>query len=143
SSTPYRFSRLFPKRRVMNARAAFAEGRRVVNQNKALWLLFLVCNWAFASLLILPVFGLFSDTLGHSLYGERLFKELDPQWIAELSYNYRGIPTLITPLLIAAAVLYLLLNTFLAGGVLNVFNASDQRFSLPRFFGGGGKYFPR
>jgi hypothetical protein len=122
---------------------AFKEGVRLVNRNKRMWLLFLLVNLLFASVLVLPVFNLLSDLLSHSLYAEATFKDLDVQMVAEFLYQYQGFPTAWLPLLVAGIVLYLVASTFMAGGVLEVFHSEDARFSLSKFLSGCGKYFPR
>ncbi len=97
------------------------------------------CNLAAAIVVIAPVVLYISVVLGHSLESDRLFTNFDLSWAAEIIRD-GGMAAGWTVGAVAGitALLYLPLNTFLAGGALAV--AIDGRKS---FFGSGARYLPR
>ncbi len=98
-----------------------------------------LCNLAAAVVVVAPALMFISSVLGHSLESERLFSNFDVSWAAETIRN-GGTPAGWTMASVAAitALLYLPLNTFLAGGAIAL--AIDGRQS---FFGSGARYLPR
>lgn len=127
----------------MNIMTVFKQGAGAVNRNKKLWLWLWLTNLLFSLLLVLPVYGLASNLWGHSLYAVDLAKKFDLQILVEFLYQNQFFPTMIMALWLAGSLLYMVLTTFLLGGVLEIFVDESRPFTSSRFFGGCGRYFPR
>jgi hypothetical protein len=113
-------------------------GATVVTRAWRVWLLLWALTLAFAAVLVLPAAAILHADLGHSLYAARMFGNFDPQWTAEFLFKTGNVPLITVPPLAAALVLaYLLLTTFLNGGVLAVFTQSSA------FWPGCGRNFWR
>jgi hypothetical protein len=117
---------------------ALREGLHQTLQFRKLIALFYVVNLLAAVVVVAPVVLLIAGSLGHSLESDRLLLNLDPSWIVETLYHFQFWPLNSTAVAFALVGLaFLLLNTFLAGGVLAVFHREqDALFSAcARYFG--------
>jgi hypothetical protein len=113
-------------------------GATAVTRAWRVWLLLWALTLAFAAVLVLPAAAILHADLGHSLYAARMFGNFDPQWMAEFLFKTgNGLLITVPPLAAALALAYLLLMTFLNGGVLAVFTQSSA------FWPGCGRNFWR
>jgi hypothetical protein len=113
-------------------------------------LLLLVANNLFTLPLVVPIFWLVALTTGRTLTADRMFaSNLDFRWIIDLINNQMpGFSLESTGIQIGLsialmALIYLLLNTFFAGGIIEVFAADYGHFTMRRFWAGCGAYFWR
>jgi hypothetical protein len=113
-------------------------------------LLLLVANNLFALPLAVPIFWLVALTTGKTLTADRMFaSNLDIRWIIDLINNQMpGFSLESTGIQIGLSIavmgfIYLLLNTFFAGGIIEVFAADYGHFTMRRFWAGCGAYFWR
>ena len=119
--------------------------RASASQKMILWLLGF--NILSALPLIVPVFLLLQNTTSNRLAAERMFADkLDVTWLIDLINEQMKSGSLIemaihTGLqLYVVGVLYLLLNLFFAGGILEVLTSEDRRFTLRKFWAWCGAY---
>lgn len=117
-----------------------------LNATKRYWrmlLLLFVINFAAALLLTMPLRGFLNETIGNRLAADEIAFNLNFDYIADLLVNYLEAlkSSYSSPFIVTAVVLYLVLSTFLAGGVLGSFNAPEEKFSLRSFFAYCGSYF--
>lgn len=131
-------------------------------------LLVYLINLAFSILLAVPLFRSLQDSFGDSLVSEQMAKGFDYLWWEEFRDKAQGLEKTFSPdifgkgallsnlealiqfrflswppALLVLGFLYLVIHTFLAGGILTVYTEKTPRFNLQIFFGGGGTYFPR
>jgi hypothetical protein len=112
--------------------------RAAANAKKVLFVYYAVNLFA-AAVVIAPVAMILRTLLGRSLESERLFRNFDPEWLMETLLEFHVTPG--TGLLAAAllvGVLYLLTNTFLAGGAIATLHRPGESF-----FAACARYFPR
>jgi hypothetical protein len=82
---------------------------------------------------------LLTTLLGHSLESERLFTNFDPEWLMETGLQFDFTPAAgLIPIALSVAFLYLLANTFLAGGAIAMLHRRGESF-----FAACARYFPR
>jgi hypothetical protein len=122
---------------MMTANRAMIEGARQVFRLRKLIIFFYILNLVAAAVAVAPAIGLIHRRLAHSLESERLFTNIDPAWIVETLAHFQWWPVAgigITAALVA--ILFFLLNTFLAGGALAMFHHEEQPFfsSCARYF---------
>jgi hypothetical protein len=120
------------------------------NRSFSLLILLLVANLLFAVPIVTPLFSLFLQTTARTLGAQRMFADkLDAVWFIDLINNRFPDASLLTAsaatlsLLSLLGGLYLLLNLFLAGGILESFAAGERRFSARSFWAGCGVHFWR
>lgn len=131
-------------------------------------ILLLVINLAFSMILAVPMYHSLKDSFGNSLVGERMAEGFDYLWWEEYRDEAQGLEKTFTPSIIGKGailnnlegliqlrifdlpsiilifgLLYLILHTFLAGGILSLFRKGDTKFSLRDFFQGAGSHFFR
>jgi hypothetical protein len=113
-------------------------------------LLLLVANNLFTLPLVVPIFWLVALTTGRTLTADRMFAgKLDIRWTIDLINNQMpGFSLESTGIQIALSIavmglIYLLLNTFFAGGIIEVFAVDYGHFTMRRFWAGCGAYFWR
>ena len=113
-------------------------------------LLLLLANILFSIPLALLVFVLITQTAGGTLMVQRLYDDkLDPLWLIDvINEQFAGASPgtfafQVTGMLVVTGTVYLLVNTLLAGGIIEVFASTDRRFTMRRFWGGCGGYFWR
>ena len=134
---------------------------------KMVTLLFLI-NLIFSLLAAVPMYTMLKDSFGKSEAGDKMVKSFDYLWWEEFRDESKGIAVTFTPSIISKGtllnnlenfvgmrflslpsqllvlgILYIILHTFLAGGILSVFNQDSPSFSMKRFFEGAGRYFLR
>jgi len=131
-------------------------------------ILLLVINFVFSLILAVPMYHSLKDSFGNSLVGERMAKGFDYLWWEEYRDEARGLETTFTPSIIGKGailnnlegliqlrvfdlppvvlifgILYIILHTFLAGGILSIFRKGEFKFSMKAFFKGAGSHFFR
>lgn len=123
----------------MSIRQVLSEGGRQVLRFRKLMVFFYAANLLAALVVAVPAAALIASRLSRSLESDRLFASFDPSWISETVLLYRGAVFSAAGLMtLAVAVLFLVLNVFLAGGALAVFHREDDTF-----FGACSRFFPR
>jgi hypothetical protein len=126
-------------RELMTIGTSLRLGARGVASNKKLLLVYYALNLAAAAIVISPVAMLLTTLLGHSLESERLFTNLDPEWLMETGLRFDFAPAAgLLPIALLAGFLYLLANTFLAGGAIAMLHRRGESF-----FAACARYFPR
>jgi hypothetical protein len=133
---------------------------------KMVFLLFFI-NLAFAMILAVPMYHSLKDSFEDSLVGEGMGKGFDFLWWEEYRDQSEGLAQTFTPSIIGKGailnnleglilmtffalppeililgLIYIIFRTFLAGGILSIFNINRSKFSLKKFFGGAGAHFP-
>jgi hypothetical protein len=128
----------------------------------------LVINLAFSMILAVPMYHSLKDSFGNSLAGDRMSEGFDYLWWEEYRDEAQGLEQTFTPSIIGKGailnnlegliqlrvfdlppvilifgLLYIILHTFLAGGILSLFKKRDTKFSLRDFFQGAGSFFFR
>lgn len=130
--------------------------------------LLLLINLLFALILAVPMYHILKDSFGTSLVGDNMMEGFDYLWWEEFRDQAEGweqtfSPTLIgkgailnnleglihmrffalPPPLLFFGFMYLLLHTFLAGGILAIFSKNQKTFQIKTFFSGSSQLFPR
>lgn len=130
--------------------------------------LLLVINFAFSLILAVPMYRSLKGSFGSSLVGDRMAEGFDYLWWEEYRDEAQGLERTFTPSVIGKGavlnnlegliqlsvfdlppailvfgLLYVILHTFLAGGILSMLKKSNPPFSLKRFFKGAGSHFFR
>jgi hypothetical protein len=114
-------------------------GARTLASNKKALLLYYVVNLLAAAVVVAPVAMILSTVLGQSLESERLFGNFDADWMMETLLQFHTTPAIgLLAGAVLVAVLYLLTNTFLAGGAIAAFARPGESF-----FAACARYFPR
>jgi hypothetical protein len=146
----------------------FFKGFKMTGKFTRMIILLLVINLAFSLILAVPMYRSLKDSMGNSLVGERMAQGFDYLWWEEFRDDAQGLeksfdPSIIgegailnnlesliqvrifdlPPIILIFGLLYIILHTFLAGGILSIFRNGDARFSLKNFFKGSGLYFSR
>jgi hypothetical protein len=123
----------------VKAIAALNEGGRQSMRLFKLTGLFYLLNLTVAAIVAAPLAVFLARDLSHSLESARMFSNIDLAWVAEAFYNFKGFSaTDIGVVGVALGVVFLLVNTFLAGGALALF-----RHEQDAFFSSCARYFPR
>lgn len=128
----------------------------------------LLINVVFSLVLAIPMYHSLQESFGSSLVGDRMARGFDYLWWQEFAEDARGLDSTFRPSIIGKGALfdnlqylvqmrvlelpssvlilgliYLLLHTFLAGGILSAFKGENPRFTLRTFFQEAGTYFFR
>jgi len=122
---------------------AFGHGARAIAARKTLLLVLWLANLAFGIVLTVPVYRLMDESLGHSLWAERLMKQFDYQWFIEFEHAHRDALQQIPGAIIAVGTLFVLFHTLLNGGVLASLDAPEEAFSWSTFGSGTWRFFLR
>ncbi len=142
------------------------KGLKATKKTARMVLLLLVLNLAFSAILSVPMYHSLKESFGDSLVGERMAQGFDMLWWEEFRDQSEGLEKTFTPSIIGKGailnnleglalmtfvalppavlvfgVIYIIFRTFLAGGILSIFNQKDADFSLKKFFGGAGVHF--
>jgi hypothetical protein len=127
----------------MNILQAFSSGfRRALSEWKMMFLLYAV-NLLMALPLALAFRATLSSGLGMSMDSTHLMEGLDFSVMRDfLNLHRDGVAALLQQIL-WVLIVYMILNTFLAGGILTVVRGKKEDFSASAFFGGCGTYFLR
>jgi hypothetical protein len=119
--------------------ASLSQGARALARNRKVLLVYFAVNLLAAAVAVAPFAIILNTVLGHSLESDRLFGNFELDWLIETLLRFHATPAI--GLLATAAsvgVLYLVTNTFLAGGAI----ASLERRG-ESFFAACARYFPR
>jgi hypothetical protein len=144
----------------------FVKGFKTTKKTAKMVLLLFVINLAVAMILAIPMYHSLKDSFGDSLVGEGMAKGFDFLWWEEYNDQNEGLPKTFTPSIIGKGAIlnnlegllsmtfftlppeililglfYIILRTFLAGGILSTFHTDKPKFSLKKFFGGAGAHF--
>ncbi len=123
-------------------KSAFLKGFRELFYNQKFVILLWATNSILALIMTIPVTNMLFDNLQNSLMSDRLAAGFDFIWFTQFMEIYkRGISRL-PNLLFGIATIYVLINTFYAGGLIAVFNTSNKNHFID-FFYGGVKYWFR
>jgi hypothetical protein len=124
--------------------------KQASSQAKMIFVLWL-SNFLFSSVIFYLFFGAFSRAMGNSAVAEGLLKRFDFNFLVEFMSNHgESIATIFYSILILT-LLYLLVSTFLFGGILftltlrskSIDSTSERRRFAQIFFQGAGKFFGR
>jgi hypothetical protein len=130
--------------------------------------LLLMINITFSLMLAVPMYHSLKNSFGNSLVGDRMAEGFDYLWWEEYRDEAQGMEQTFTPSIIGKGAIlnnlegliqfrvfdlppivlvfglfYILLHTFLAGGILSILRNSDHKFALKKFFNGAGTHFFR
>jgi len=100
-------------------------------------------NFLYSLLVIAPLAFVLHDQASHSLTAADILAKTDVHWLTDLSTRFMNMGPLLTGLLLAAIVLYLLLAVFLNGGIIGNLVRPGARTSLADFFHDCGLHFWR
>ncbi len=146
----------------------FLKGFRNTGRTVRMVVLLLVINFSFSLILAVPMYHSLQNSFGQSLVSERMAKGFDYLWWEEFRDQAEGLERTFTPSIIGKGAIlnnlealvqlrvfdlppvvlifglfYIILHTFLAGGILYIFQKTDRRFSFKTFFKGAGVHFFR
>jgi hypothetical protein len=156
------------RRKNMKVFINFFKGFKTTGKATRMIILLLVINLAFSLILAVPMYHSLKDSIGNSLVGERMAEGFDYLWWGEYRDEAQGLEQTFTPsiigkgailnnlegliqlrifdlppIVLVLGLLYIILHTFLAGGILSILKNADQKFSLKKFFHGAGSHFFR
>jgi hypothetical protein len=100
-------------------------------------------NFLFSLLVIAPLAFALHDQASHSLTAAGILAKTDIHWLTDLSTRFMNLGPLLTGLLLAAVVFYLLLAVFLNGGIIGNLVRPGAGTSLADFFHDCGLHFWR
>ena len=143
------------------------QGFKTVRSAGRLVVLLYLLNLGFSVVLAVPMHNSLADSFGRSRAGENMAREFDFLWWQEYRDRGRGLSSTFGPSVIGRGALlnnlegllqmklfslpaevlvvfliYILLHTFLAGGVLSLFREGASEFNLKRFLDGSLRFFP-
>jgi len=146
----------------------FIKGFKSTGKAAKMVVLLFIINLAFSLVLAVPMYHSLKSSMGKSKAGERMAKGFDYLWWEEFQDDSKGLSTTFTPSIIGpgalldnvenlvhmrklrlppviliAGLLYIILHTFLAGGILSLFIQRPIKFTMKSFFEGAGHYFIR
>ena len=112
-------------------------GMRQIGQRKGLIWKWYLLNFACALVIVAPLAIAISAALGTSLDSARLFQNFDISWVTEFGWStqWSGVTTL-APLFAMIVAVFVLLTTWLSGGLLTVLREPGASFA-----GGCGRWF--
>jgi hypothetical protein len=144
------------------------KGFNIIKKNVRLVVLLFIVNLLFSLILAVPMYTALQESMGQSEVGERMARGFDFLWWEEFRDLSRGLESTFSPSVLGkGAVLdnfvnlinwgeaslppvilffvffYIIVHTFLSGGVLTVLKSDPPQFSLRFFFAGAGKHFIR
>lgn len=122
---------------------AIRAGLKKVNNNLHFIGLLWVLNIAFAMILSMTLFRLLHTDLSGSLVGDSLLQGFDYRWYQEFFFKYQTTLEMFSNTLIIVGSIYILIQTFLLGGLLSVLYSSERKTLFIDFFYGGVQYFYR
>lgn len=146
----------------------FIKGFRATGKTTQMIFFLFIINLLFSLLLTIPMYNSLKNSIGSSEAGERMAEGFDYLWWQEFRDEAKGLETTFTPsiigkgailnnlqslvkmeyfaipsVILALGVLYIILHTFLSGGILSTFNQDTPKFSMKGFAKGAGSYFFR
>jgi hypothetical protein len=122
---------------------AFKYGLLKVNSNLKFLILLLAINLACAVVLTGPVYLLLNESLTRNMQAAKLVQSFDFQWFIEFEYKFHDSLKFIPIILILVGSAFALIQVFLTGGILEIFNSKEERNSFIDFFYGCVRYFFR
>jgi len=145
----------------------FIKGFDMTRRTIKMVLLLYIINLLFSMVLAVPLYHSLKNHIGNSDAGDNLESGYDYLWWEEYRDQSQGLERTFTPSIIGKGALlenlesliqmnfltypsslilfgflYMLLHTFLSGGIVYTFFEEPLEFSLKRFFKGAGKFFP-
>lgn len=146
----------------------FIKGFKKTAKVPQMVVLLFAINFLFSFVVAVPMYHSLKESIERSQVGENLAKGFDYLWWEEFRDESKGLARTFSPSIIGygalldnlenlvqmrflqlpssllvAGLLYIVLHTFLAGGVLSLFNQNSSKFTMKSFFEGAGKYFFR
>jgi len=121
----------------------FIRGLGLSFRKRSLALRLWAVNVLFSLLVIAPLAIVIHGQPPRSLSAANTLARPDIHWLTDLSTQYMNTAPLLTGLLLAAVVLYLVLSVFLNGGVIGGLNRLEARTTLADFFHDCGLFFWR
>jgi hypothetical protein len=146
----------------------FGKGFMTTGKTTKMVLFLFFINLLFSLILAVPMYNSLKSSLGSSEAGNRMAESFDTIWWEEFRDEAKGLETTFTPsiigkgailtnletliqmrffsappILIGFGLLYIILHTFLAGGILSTFNQDEPRFAVKEFLQGAGSHFLR
>ena len=130
--------------------SSFWTGIIQATRNWQMVLVLLAASIASALPVIIPIFLVITMTSSSTLAPFGLIgNKLDVAWLIDLfnerlsGFSVSSMVLQVGILLVIAAFFSLLQNVFFAGGIIEVLSDGYGKFSLRRFWGGSGSWFPR
>jgi len=145
-----------------------AKGLKATGKTSRMVLTLFLINFVVSLILAIPMYHSLQESFGSSLVGDRMARGFDYLWWQEFRDEAQGLESTFRPSIIGKGALfdnlqylvqmqlfelpspvlilgliYIILHTFLAGGILSVFKPENPRFSMTTFFQGASKYFFR
>ncbi len=124
-------------------RDAIRTGTKKVNYNLHFIALLWIINIAFAMVLSMTLFRLLNADLSRSAVGDTLLQGFDGRWFEEFFFRSRVTLEMFPHTLIIVGSIYILIQTFLLGGLIAVLNSHERKTLFIDFFYGGVQYFYR
>jgi len=146
----------------------FGRGFMATGRVSKMVLFLFVVNLLFSLLLAIPMYNSLKDSFGRSEAGSRMAKGFDYVWWEEFRDEANGLETTFSPsvigkgailtnlenliqmrfyslppILLVFGLFYIILHTFLAGGILTIFNQDAPKFTMKEFIQGAGSHFLR
>ena len=146
----------------------FGKGFMTTGITTKMVLFLFMINLLFSLILAVPMYNSLKSSLCASDAGNRMAESFDYIWWEEFRDEAKGLETTFTPsiigkgailtnlesliqmrffsappILIGFGLLYIILHTFLAGGILSTFNQDEPRFAVKEFLQGAGSHFLR
>ncbi len=125
----------------MTAWQAFVQAQREIWRRRGIIGILYVVNVITAAVLTLPFVGRL-DRLAKTALADKLIDGFSLDYAQDFFYRYADSLQALFSIALGLGVLYLILNTFFAGGILHVL-AREDHFRLRAFFAGCGTYFGR
>jgi hypothetical protein len=125
----------------MTVVSAYAKGFvRATRSPRMLFLLYAI-NFLLAVILALPLSRLFNQIAGNSMEWQVFMKDFDYNFFKAIFEDAGSAWTLLKAQIVWVAIIYLVINIFITGGILRTVNTNH--FTVSTFFGGSGQSFFR
>ena len=146
----------------------FGKGFITTGKTTKMVLFLFLINLLFSLILGIPMYNSLKNSLGASEAGNKMVESFDYIWWEEFRDEAQGLERTFTPaiigkgailtnlesliqmsyfsappLLVGFVLFYIILHTFLAGGILSTFNQDEPRFAAKEFLQGAGSHFLR
>lgn len=120
----------------------YLSGLRLASRSLKMTTMIYVLNLLFALALAIPFYGAITNAAHGSLQVNKLLTNFDYTAMQEFMDSAKGSISLLFKTGVWLAILYLLLNIFLAGGILKTLD-NEAIFEKKEFFANGSKFFFR
>ncbi|MCP5064664.1 MAG: hypothetical protein GY936_19690 [Ignavibacteriae bacterium] len=94
-------------------------------------------------MITIPFKNTLTYMVGHSMLPSLLLNDFDYTSYEDIIRNLGDVLKPFTQIMFWVGLVYLIFSIFFAGGILNIFQNEDNKFSIKSFFEGCGKYFFR